>query len=82
MPRIDFYLLIYPIENLRTTDTMRKIRLESKSTTKGDILKCFGVIILGINLSLVHVEACAKKNKFVRFYRPPNFGQETSIYIV
>ena len=61
---------------------MRKIRLESKSTTKGDILKCFGVIILGINLSLVHVEACAKKNKFVRFYRPPNFGQETSIYIV
>ena len=60
MPRIDFYLLIYPIENLITTDTMRKIRLESKSTTKGEILKCFGVIILGINLSLVHVEFCAK----------------------
>ena len=82
MSRLDFFLLMFPPEHLTRIIAMTNEQLRSKERkeiTKGELLKFFGVIILGTRLEFGSRSDLWAMTSLSSFIDAPKFGEKTGM---
>ena len=82
MSRLDFFLLMFPPEHLTRIIAMTNEQLRSKERkeiTKGELLKFFGVIILGTRLEFGSRSDLWATTSLSSFIDAPKFGEKTGM---
>ena len=82
MSRLDIFLLMFPPQQLQhiinlTNKNLRKQGL--RATTKGEIIKYFGIIILGTRFEFKARRDLWNVRSKSRFIDPPRFGEKTGM---
>jgi hypothetical protein len=87
MSRYDFFLLVFPKEQLEltvrlTNKALRKLNLQTRYTyqlTVGELLKFIGILILGTRYESGSRRELWSTNSWCKYIDPPKFGDKTGM---
>ena len=82
MSKLGVFLLMFPPNHFIKTIALTNVRLEAKGnedTTKGELVKFFGIIILGSRYEFGSRRDLWATTSVSRFVDAPNFGSRTGM---